>query len=273
MPKRALSISLILLVLLFSGCSSNSTKAKVSEEYISALAGKTFQAKAGQTITFYADGLATYDYQNGVGENHHYCYIVTVVESSDVKIDMTLETIWSDSEVFHNEDYIDIDPELATYSFSDNTLRYYQTYSCVLDPSDATFFSNTYGDFHTICAEEGCRMYIAPSGHTKYCTEHTSACEHCENFVDPGNRFCVDCPYCIECFVKIPPDTGLFCSACAQDNKFSNQGVPSNGKCYWCNGTGKVKYYYGSSDLEAYFNGHDPYWYGQCGSCGGSGKS
>ena len=34
-----------------------------------------------------------------------------------------------------------------------------------------------------------------------------------------------------------------------------------------------VKYYYGSSDIEAYFAGHDPYWYGQCGSCGGTGKS
>lgn len=45
----------------------------------------------------------------------------------------------------------------------------------------------------------------------------------------------------------------------------------SGGKCYWCNGTGSVRYNYGSSDLEAILSGHDPYTYGQCGSCGGTG--
>lgn len=43
-------------------------------------------------------------------------------------------------------------------------------------------------------------------------------------------------------------------------------------KCPWCNGTGSVKYQYGGSDLEAILNGHDPSWYGQCGSCGGTGR-
>ncbi|MBQ8589211.1 MAG: hypothetical protein IJ486_02020 [Firmicutes bacterium] len=43
-------------------------------------------------------------------------------------------------------------------------------------------------------------------------------------------------------------------------------------KCSNCNGTGGVKYYYGSSDLEAILNGHDSSWYGPCGSCGGDGR-
>ena len=43
-------------------------------------------------------------------------------------------------------------------------------------------------------------------------------------------------------------------------------------KCQTCNGTGKVKYYYGESDLEALIDGHEASWYGNCGSCGGKGK-
>ena len=42
-------------------------------------------------------------------------------------------------------------------------------------------------------------------------------------------------------------------------------------KCDLCNGTGKVKYYYGSSALEAYLSGHNDYEYGPCPSCDGKG--
>jgi len=49
---------------------------------------------------------------------------------------------------------------------------------------------------------------------------------------------------------------------------YSNSG----GKCAICNGTGYVRYYYGSSDLEAWLSGHDAYTVGQCTSCGGTGK-
>lgn len=52
-----------------------------------------------------------------------------------------------------------------------------------------------------------------------------------------------------------------------------NNSSSSNGKCYWCNGTGSVRYNYGSSDLEAILSGHDPYTYGTCASCGGTGKA
>lgn len=46
----------------------------------------------------------------------------------------------------------------------------------------------------------------------------------------------------------------------------------SSGKCIVCNGTGTVKYYYGSSDLEAWLSGHDAYTFGKCTSCNGTGK-
>lgn len=44
-------------------------------------------------------------------------------------------------------------------------------------------------------------------------------------------------------------------------------------KCINCNGTGVAKFYYGSSDLEAILSGHDPYTYGDCPLCRGTGKT
>lgn len=43
-------------------------------------------------------------------------------------------------------------------------------------------------------------------------------------------------------------------------------------KCSNCGGTGYVKYYYGSSDLEAWLSGHDSYTLGKCTSCKGTGR-
>lgn len=43
-------------------------------------------------------------------------------------------------------------------------------------------------------------------------------------------------------------------------------------KCLVCNGTGYVKYYYGSSDLQAILDGYDPYTVGKCTSCKGTGR-
>ena len=57
------------------------------------------------------------------------------------------------------------------------------------------------------------------------------------------------------------------------DYAFYRSPADDNGSCPWCNGTGGMKYNYGSSDLEAIFSGHAPSTYGTCGSCGGSGKS
>ena len=42
--------------------------------------------------------------------------------------------------------------------------------------------------------------------------------------------------------------------------------------CHACNGTGYTKWYYGSSDAEAYADGHDPYWYDTCPICHGTGE-
>jgi hypothetical protein len=47
----------------------------------------------------------------------------------------------------------------------------------------------------------------------------------------------------------------------------------SPGACPNCKGSGLVKFYYGSSDLEAWLDGYDPYTVGTCPTCEGTGKN
>lgn len=56
-------------------------------------------------------------------------------------------------------------------------------------------------------------------------------------------------------------------SASEPQNKTISQKV----KCSMCNGSGHVKYYYGSSSLEAALDGYDDYQVGPCCSCDGKG--
>ncbi len=261
MLKKIAAICLVLMAFILAGCSigDDGSKPKINDAYLSCIAGKTFQASEGQCITFYEDGYATYDYDGAFG-HHYYRYVVRVTNSTATQIDFTLEEVYVDS-----EDYEDNGPQPATYYINDNYLFYYQPYTCLVDSVQVLDFSNAYGTFTTICAQEGCVRYIAPSGNTMYCPEHTGACEFCRIFINPGSRFCPNCPYCIFCGVIIAPDSGYRCSNCINRNK--NPGK----KCSLCNGTGMVKYYYGDSDLQAYLDGHEASWYGQCGSCGGSG--
>lgn len=76
----------------------------------------------------------------------------------------------------------------------------------------------------------------------------------------------------------ISSDAQLAYDAKVGDNIYSvigYSGSSDNGssktKCLVCNGTGYVRYYYGSSDLEAYLDGYDPYSIGECPSCDGKG--
>ena len=51
----------------------------------------------------------------------------------------------------------------------------------------------------------------------------------------------------------------------------SSSSGSSSGRCPACNGTGTIRFYYGSSDLEAILSGHDPYTLGTCPMCNGRG--
>ena len=79
----------------------------------------------------------------------------------------------------------------------------------------------------------------------------------------------------------ISPDAHLEFDAKVGDNIYhviphgntssSSPNSSSTTKCPSCNGSGYVKFYYGSSDLEAYLDGYDPYTVGKCPMCKGTG--
>lgn len=52
----------------------------------------------------------------------------------------------------------------------------------------------------------------------------------------------------------------------------NNSSSSNSGKCPNCGGSGMAKYYYGSSDLEAYLSGHDSYEVRECPMCHGTGE-
>ena len=53
--------------------------------------------------------------------------------------------------------------------------------------------------------------------------------------------------------------------------EYSKKNGP-RGNCTWCNGTGKMKYYYGASALEAAMDGYDDYDFYNCAHCHGTGR-
>ena len=267
--KKFISILIILILLIgsFAGCSPK--YAESNEEYLQNIANKTFQADGGQLLTFYKDGAATYDYQNGVGEHHHYNYRVYVIDVTETEIHMEFETLMVETKNYHTEDYIDRGREALVYNRSNNIVKYHiNTYNCVYRDEIDLEFTNLYGTPSTICAEENCEKYIAPSGNTRYCVDHAHACEDCSELINANEKYCVGCPRCDVCDKSIKPGF-KYCSSCSSTNS-SNK---NKNKCIVCNGTGYVKYNYGDSDLQAYLDGYDHYTVGKCTSCNGSGRS
>lgn len=269
--KKCFLACLVLLLLLCCGCSSGKPSGKVDDAYMSFLAGKTFEAESNRYITFHDSGYATYYYKRGSGSDPYYVYRVSVVKSTDEKIDMLFETLLDQSSESAQTDYIDEGPEPATYHMENDILEYYFPYTCMVDPRDSTYFANTYGDFRTVCEQEFCSLYIAPSGHTKFCYEHAGTCEWCGIYVDPELRFCAECPYCRQCGKSLPSDSSSYCETCAADIDPTHVDARSS-ICYFCNGSGIAQRNFGSRDVKVYFNGQRPYIYVSCSSCGGDGK-
>lgn len=166
--KNRLNLFLCLCpVSFFSGC-SGPAYAEKDEFCLSQLAGKTFQCSGGQLLTFYDEGVATYDFKNGVGGNHHYNYRVYVVQVTDTELVMNLAKIKKDSASYHTEDAIDDETEAAPYYLAENKLFYYQTYSCIYNAKNADgseerpSFSNSCTTFTTVCATDGARDTLRP---------------------------------------------------------------------------------------------------------------
>lgn len=54
-------------------------------------------------------------------------------------------------------------------------------------------WKNKYGTPDTICAHQGCKKYIAPSGDTNCCKTHSKRCAICGDYIDEDAFVCIDC--------------------------------------------------------------------------------
>ena len=54
-------------------------------------------------------------------------------------------------------------------------------------------FTNQFGTSTTKCAYKGCNNYIASSGDTNCCVEHSNLCLECNKYIDSDAMYCIDC--------------------------------------------------------------------------------
>lgn len=59
--------------------------------------------------------------------------------------------------------------------------------------SKSQAFTNSYGTPTTKCNHYGCSNYIAPSGDTNCCTQHSNRCANCGCYIDEDAWMCMKC--------------------------------------------------------------------------------
>ena len=64
-----------------------------------------------------------------------------------------------------------------------------------LSNSSGNKFTNKFGTETTKCYEAGCDNYIASSGDTNCCVEHSNRCAYCNCYIDGDAFVCMDCLY------------------------------------------------------------------------------
>ncbi len=90
-------------------------------------------------------------------------------------------------------------------------------------------FTNKYGTSTTKCAHSGCSNYIASSGDTNCCTQHSNRCLECNGYIDEDALYCVDCIK--NAVSKTKPETHT-CGECSKEGTYTISGI-----------TGQTEYY------------------------------
>lgn len=74
-----------------------------------------------------------------------------------------------------------------------------ETYSQTQKYNDYTYktytsaFRNKYGTRTTKCAHSGCTDFIATSGDTNCCPQHSNRCYECNCYIDEDAAWCLSC--------------------------------------------------------------------------------
>lgn len=90
-------------------------------------------------------------------------------------------------------------------------------------------FTNQYGTATTKCAHSGCENYIASSGDTNCCTQHSNKCLECNKYIDEDALYCLDC---IEKAANEIKTEKHICEECSDEGIYSMTGL-----------SGKTEYY------------------------------
>ena len=83
--------------------------------------------------------------------------------------------------------------EVREYVYGDTNISDNLEYPVLEKNNKTTIFTNKYGTPTTICAHKGCNEYIAPSGDTNCCEQHSKRCLKCNCYIDEDAMYCMDC--------------------------------------------------------------------------------
>lgn len=100
--------------------------------------------------------------------------------------------------------------------------------------STQSSFTNRYGTPTTKCAHTGCSSFIANSGDTNCCKEHSNRCLDCYKYIDE------DAHYCVSCIVAAATPT---CEACSKTATYTIKGITGQTE-YYC-----TEHYYEMQEL------------------------
>ena len=98
------------------------------------------------------------------------------------------------------------------------------------EATKATTFTNAYGTSTTKCAHSGCNNYIASSGDTSYCKEHSNRCLNCNAYIDEDALYCVSCIKKAATKIESQKHT---CEVCSKEGKYTLTGL-SGATEYYC---------------------------------------
>lgn len=133
--------------------------------------------------------------------------------------------VWKD---YDNTSYV-----LCWYSDSITKLSWHYDETLMQEKSNDVIgkveFTNQYGTATTKCAHSGCENYIASSGDTNCCTQHSNRCLECNKYIDEDALYCLDC---IEKAANEIKTEKHICEECSDEGIYSMTGL-----------SGKTEYY------------------------------
>lgn len=133
--------------------------------------------------------------------------------------------VWKD---YDNTSYV-----LCWYSDSITKLSWHYDETLMQEKSNDVIgkveFTNQYGTATTKCAHSGCENYIASSGDTNCCTQHSNKCLECNKYIDEDALYCLDC---IEKAANEIKTEKHICEECSDEGIYSMTGL-----------SGKTEYY------------------------------